>query len=161
MSWIKLHSYFAAMQLHYRFIDYLTQLNVTHCTSNLFLAVPECSSWRRHRYRYTTTSTKDAFIVYCNAAALQMYRLFIYCSSTQRTAPQVKINLTLLQYCSVVVGADTAIWALQLTTMQLQWTVNAAYLQRCIRIWTHLKGVRISLVTAYLFLTCQDLCITN
>ncbi len=32
------------------------------------------------------------------------------------TAPQVKINLTLLQYHTAVVGAETAIRALQLTT---------------------------------------------
>ena len=31
------------------------------------------------------------------------------------TAPQVKINLTLLQHRTAVVGAETAIWALQLT----------------------------------------------
>ena len=33
-------------------------------------------------------ATKAAFIVYCNAAALPMYRLLIYRSSTQCTAPQ-------------------------------------------------------------------------
>ena len=42
------------------------------------------------------------------------------------TAAQVKINLTLLQYRTAVVGAEIAIWALQLNTMQLQWTMNAA-----------------------------------
>ena len=53
-------------------------------------------------------------IVYCNAAALAMHRLLIYCTSTQCTAPQVKINLTLLQYRAAVVGAETEIQALQL-----------------------------------------------
>ncbi len=33
--------------------------------------------------------SEGAFIVCCNAAALPMYRLLIYRSSTQRTAPQV------------------------------------------------------------------------
>ena len=41
---------------------------------------------------------KGVFIVCCNAAALPMYRLHIYCSSTQRTAPQVHF-LAVLQ-CS-------------------------------------------------------------
>ncbi len=69
---------------------------------------------------------KDAFIVYCNAAAVPMYRLLIYRRSTQCTAPQVKINLTLLQYRTAVVGVETAIRALQLTATQLWWTMNAA-----------------------------------
>ena len=47
-------------------------------------------------------------------------------SSMQCTASQVKINLTLLQYRTAVVGADTTIQALQLTATQLQWTMNAA-----------------------------------
>ena len=32
---------------------------------------------------------KGAFIVYCNATAVPMYRLHIYCSSMQRIVPQV------------------------------------------------------------------------
>ena len=35
---------------------------------------------------------KDAFIVYSNAAALPMYRLLMYRSSTQRTTAQVEIK---------------------------------------------------------------------
>ncbi len=54
--------------------------------------------------------TSGAFIVYCNAAAVPMYRLLIYRRSTQR---KVKINLTLLQYRIAVVGAETAFRALQ------------------------------------------------
>ncbi len=69
---------------------------------------------------------KGAFIVYCNAAAVPMYRLLVYRSSThQRTA--AKLKLTLLQYRNAVVGAETAFRALQLTATQLQWTMNAAY----------------------------------
>ena len=46
------------------------------------------------------------FIVNYNTAALPMYRLLIYRRSMQHAAPQVKITL-------------------QLTAVQLQWTVNA------------------------------------
>ncbi len=42
----------------------------------------------------------------------------------QRTAPQVKINLTLLQYCNAVVGAETANRALQVTATQMQYSMN-------------------------------------
>ena len=48
-------------------------------------------------FKYYNT-LKGAFTVCCNAAALPMYRLLIYRSSTQRTTPQVKINLIL--HCS-------------------------------------------------------------
>ena len=43
-------------------------------------------------------------------------------------ASQVKMDLTLLQYCTAaVIGAEIAIGALQLIAMQLQWwTMNAA-----------------------------------
>ncbi len=43
--------------------------------------------------------TKGAFIVYCNAAALPMYILLIYRSSTQRTAPEVHF-LAVTQFSS-------------------------------------------------------------
>ncbi len=46
--------------------------------------------------------------------------IIFFCNSTQHTAPQLKINSTLLQYHNAVVGATTAIRALQLTTMQMQ-----------------------------------------
>ncbi len=36
-----------------------------------------------------STAIYSAFIVYCNAAVLPMYRLFIYHRSTQRTSPQL------------------------------------------------------------------------
>ncbi len=49
-----------------------------------------------------------------------MYQLLIHRSSMQRIAPQVKINLTLLQYRTAVVGAETAIRPLQLTATELQ-----------------------------------------
>ncbi len=39
----------------------------------------------------TLAKFKGAFIVCCNAAALPMYRLLIYCSSTQHTAPQIAV----------------------------------------------------------------------
>ncbi len=39
--------------------------------------------------QWTWHGSKDAFIICCNAAALHMYRLLIYCRSTQRTTPQV------------------------------------------------------------------------
>ena len=42
---------------------------------------------------------QGAFIVYCNAAVVPKHRLLIYRRSTQCTAPQVKTDLTLLQYC--------------------------------------------------------------
>ncbi len=75
----------------------------------------------------------DAFIVYCNAAALPMYWLFIYCSSTQHTAAQVKISLTLLQYRTVVVCAEMAIQPLQLDATRLQWVTMTIVL--VINIW--------------------------
>ena len=37
-----------------------------------------------------------------------MYQLLIYCRSTQCIQPQVKVNLTLLQYLTAVVGAEVA-----------------------------------------------------
>ncbi len=45
-----------------------------------------------------------------------MYRLCVYLSSTQRTAPQV--------HFLAVVGTEMEIRPLQLTTTQLQWTMN-------------------------------------
>ena len=60
-----------------------------------------------------------------NTAVCLMYQLLMYHNSTQCTAPQVKINLTLLQYHTAVVGAETVIQALHLTAMQLHWTMNA------------------------------------
>ncbi len=54
--------------------------------------------------------SKGAFIVYCNAAAVPMYRLLIYRRSTH--CSKVKINL-MLQYRIAVVGAEMAFRALQ------------------------------------------------
>ena len=53
-----------------------------------------------------------------SAAMQPQYRCIDYLSAAamQHTAPQVKINLTLLQYTALaiaVVGAETAFWALQ------------------------------------------------
>ncbi len=56
--------------------------------------------------------TEGAFIVCCNAAAVQCID-YLSAAATQRTAPQVTINLTLLQYRNAVVGAETAFQALQ------------------------------------------------
>ncbi len=46
----------------------------------------------------------------------------------QHTAPQVKIDfsLSLLQYLTAVVGAETAIKALQLTKTRMQESMNEA-----------------------------------
>ena len=66
---------------------------------------------------------KGEFIVCCNAAAVPIYRLLIYRSSTQRTAPQVHF-LAVPQRS--IVGAETEIRPLLLTATQLQWTMNAA-----------------------------------
>ena len=65
---------------------------------------------------------KDAFIVCCNAAALTMYQLLIYHSSTQYTAPQVHF-LAVLQCRS---RRRPEIRPVQLTATQLQWTMKAA-----------------------------------
>ena len=48
----------------------------------------------------------------------------------QHTTPKVKIDLALLQYRIIVVGAEVAISALQLTAMQnpMQWTMNGPLL---------------------------------
>ncbi len=39
-----------------------------------------------------TPVNKEGFILHCNRAVLSIYRLCIYCSSTQLIAPQVKMN---------------------------------------------------------------------
>ena len=49
-----------------------------------FTIWPVFTFWMKHGF------TKGVFIVYCNAAAVQMYWLLIYRRPTQRTAPQVK-----------------------------------------------------------------------
>ncbi len=79
----------------------------------------------------TVRTTKDAFIVCCKAAAVPMYRLLIYRRSTH--CSKLKINLTLLQYCNAVVGAETVFRTLQLPATQLQWTMNAALEVVCTR----------------------------
>ncbi len=54
-----------------------------------------------------------------------MYRLLIYRSSMQRTAPQVHFDIS-LQYRNAAVGAETEIRPQQYTATQLQWTMNTA-----------------------------------
>ena len=56
---------------------------------------------------------RSSYVGLCGAR--MMGPLLVYHSSTQRTAPQIKINLTLMQYRTVVVCADTVFRALQLT----------------------------------------------
>ena len=57
------------------------------------------------------------------------YRYIDYLSTAaQRNLLHLKlINLTLLQYCITVVGAETVIRALQLTATQLQWTMKSDF----------------------------------
>ena len=47
-----------------------------------------------------------------------------YRNSLQHTAAQVKIDLIMLQYCNAVVDAEMEIQVLQLTAMQMQWSIN-------------------------------------
>ena len=76
---------------------------------------------------------KDAFIVCCNAAALPMYQLLIYCRSMQHTAPQIKLNS--LQYRNAVAVTETKIWPLQHTR-------NADARSR---LWTHIMCAYVAL----------------
>ena len=58
---------------------------------------------------------------------MYMYIDYLSTAAQRDTAPQVKINLTLLQYRTAVVVAGMAIRALhQRTATQLQWTMNAS-----------------------------------
>ncbi len=46
--------------------------------------------------------------------------IIFYHNLTQRIAPQVKMN----EYRYAVIGAEMEIWALQLTAVQIQWSMN-------------------------------------
>ena len=67
--------------------------------------------------------SKSSLILYCICVVLQLVCQFIYCNSMQHAAPQVIINA---HSTDAVIGAETVSRSLQLTTTQMQWSMNEA-----------------------------------
>ena len=70
-----------------------------------------------------TVKTKGAYISLPQPSCVTDISI-TYLPAAQRNA--LLLKFTSLYYHNAVVGAETEIQPLQLTTMQLQWTMNAA-----------------------------------